>query len=216
MNNTRQKIFKALLLIFSVLFLYQCDSESEPATPQERFSKAEANVLKNGLKTTYRATSTGSYKIDLSGAFELVPGEQLRWTSSGNFGGREVVIELRANADSVFYENQVFMIAQPRPKHLDEAIVKGLFRMGIMHNLAVLSSGKLPDHGGSRSIDAWLATDFSESTQPSDTLLFDVVVNGNSTAKARLVLDENERPLYRWQHVEMGGGMTVEERFEYH
>lgn len=213
MSILKKSLFLAFFTVCSALFLSQCDSD--PIAPQEQFEIAEANVLKNGLKTSYRAISTGAYEINLSGEVDLVPGKKLNWTSSGNFGARPIDFELTADSDSVFYESQAETTAWVRPDFLDEAVIKGLFRMGIMHNLAVLSGGKLPDHSDSDSIDVWLSTDFSAYPQPSDTLIFNVLVNGNPTAKAELVLDDKNRPLYRWQHVEMGGGMTVEERFEY-
>lgn len=201
-----------ILLLLIAAFCLQC-TKSEPL-PAEAFTEAETNVLVEGIKTTYQASSTGAFEINLTGRLEIKPGVSVLWTSEGVFGGRGVDFTFSADSDSVFYTSQSSSYAQLRPGHLDEAIVKGLFRMGIMHNLAVLSAGKLPDRAQSDSIDQWLDVQFHQPEQRSDTLSFDVVVNGNPTAKAKLKLKDG-KPVYRWQHVEMGGGMTVIESFDY-
>jgi hypothetical protein len=141
-------------------------------------------------------------------------------TIQGTFADQPVDTRLSATEDTL----QVGQ-GRPvtRPAALQEALVLGLTRMGLMHNVARLTGSGLPDHahGGLRT---WLETkehalgaSGEHEGRPARAISFAIFVEGKRSAEATLWLDpETLRPLERKTvvHFEQGD-MHVLERYRF-
>jgi hypothetical protein len=106
------------------------------------------------------------------------------------------------------------------PDHLRTALVLGLTRMGILHNLARLNGGRPPDHGDGNVREwvvprdvTWLGV--NEGNDSPRGVRFAIEVAGARTAEASLWLDREGWPQRRTQTVRFPGGeMQVTEEYE--
>jgi hypothetical protein len=107
------------------------------------------------------------------------------------------------------------------PAALNDGLVLGLTRMGLLHNLAVLSSGAPPDGTDGRARE-WVSvrgvewSDSGEMTErPAEVLRFEIVVAGALAGEARLWLDpDSGLPTLREQTVQFRDGkMRVTEQY---
>jgi hypothetical protein len=107
------------------------------------------------------------------------------------------------------------------PTELREALVLGMTRMGILHNLARLAGALPPDHadGGAAGWLTYEAARWGEETeidgQPARPLDFTVLVDGAPVAEARLWLRTDDGlPVRREQTVRFPqGDMVVVETY---
>jgi hypothetical protein len=112
----------------------------------------------------------------------------------------------------------------PRPPELAAALVIGMTRMGLLHNVAMLIGGAAPDHADG-GVAQWVRTRDhqrvtavrDESSAADDTALsFAIEVAGQRTARATLWLDEHGLPSRREVTVDLPEGqMRVVERYEW-
>jgi hypothetical protein len=171
----------------------------------------------------FTATAEGAFSADILGSIHLGPGAEARLASGGTFGGRDVAPGLdsrdgRLAGGSAGWREPDFEV--PAPPALREALVLGLARMGIMHNLAMLSAGRQPDRADGDP-GAWVTvtdvrwTDDAERQPGTATLTFTVVVDGRPAGEAVLHLDGTTGlPSRREQTVRFGEQeMTVVERY---
>jgi hypothetical protein len=109
------------------------------------------------------------------------------------------------------------------PDGLNEAIVIGMTRMGILHNLAQLVGGQPPDHmeGGvrdwARVVAIESSADEDDAGHPLLRFDFGLVVAGQPSGTASLWIDAVSRlPLRREQTVQFASGeMKVIEVYEF-
>ncbi len=85
--------------------------------------------------------------------------------------------------------------------------------MGVLHNVAMLVGGAVPDHADG-GVTSWVRTQDHRST-PDGGLAFALLVDGQPSGEATLWLDADGFPLRREQVVPFGDTtMRVEERYE--
>ncbi|PRP95217.1 hypothetical protein [Enhygromyxa salina] len=165
--------------------------------------------------------STGAVTSSFNGTLHWLRDDELSLRATGEFDGAAQNLELRADADTLVTlvdGHQVW--TGPRPPALVEVIVLGLTRQGLLHNLAMLTVGSLPEHGDGELAE-WLIyvepqlgelQPFGEGeAQP---LEFGVQVADQQVGRATLWLRANGLPIERQQEVEFpSGSMAVVERY---
>ncbi len=169
------------------------------------------------LAMRFRVTAQGAVRVSLAG--ELRVGPQVVLRAEGEFAGQRQDLHLWTEGDRLLAgPPDALAIDQPRPGDLESSLLLGLTRMGVLHNLAMLSGGAAPDHA-ERWDDRWVqVTEFHRpSSMPTsgDVLEFSLVVAGEPSGHASLWLDDDGVPLRREQVVEFPDGtMRVEEHYE--
>ncbi len=179
----------------------------EPATgssPADELAAFEAELLEaESLTLPFAVEAEGALEVALEGELRI-EGAMIRLTASGTFGGEAVDLQLHADESFLFIGES----EQPRPPHLKEALVLGLTRMGILHNLAVLTNGQAPDHSDV-GVEPWLRVRVREAAPYS----FAILVDGERVAEAQLTVTGG-RPVSRTQTVAFPEGeMRVRETY---
>jgi hypothetical protein len=160
---------------------------------------------------TFEIESTGAVICRFSGTLHWVRDGDLSLRTTGVFDGVEQDLELRGDADTLAtFVSGEQVWAGPRPAALIEAIVLGLTRQGLLHNLAMLSVGGPPERGEG-GIGEWLTFTDARLGPP---LEFGIEVEGQEVGRASLWTDAAGLPVERHQTVEFpGGAMQVVERY---
>ena len=184
------------------------------ADPAADFESLEARLsTASVVRLDFRATAEGVVEADLSGRLEIGPMGHAQLIATGHFAGEAVELRLAVANGRLTLDNGASKTEATRPAHLEEALVIGLTRMGILHNLANLSGGAPPDHadGGVRE---WVVVEGLAEGGVAASVSFDLVVAGEPAGSAELMLDARGRPSLRRQTVEFPSGqMRVVERY---
>lgn len=179
------------------------EAGSEPSLADELAAFERALLEAESLTLPFEVTAEGALEVGLQGELRI-EGAMVRLTATGTFGGEAVDLQLHADESFLFIGES----EQPRPPHLKEALVLGLTRMGILHNLAVLTTGQPPDHSDV-GVEPWLRVRVEDAPAYSFTIL----VDGESVAEARLTV-AGGRPVSRQQTVAFPEGeMQVRETY---
>lgn len=204
------------------LLLSGCAS-SQPSTPEdaaETLAALEARLLTEPGTFRFHVTSEGAFASDLTGLLEMT-GDYVGLAAEGDFGAAATQLQLTVLDSEVEMVVGGAKTTVARPPALREAVVLGMTRMGLLHNLARLTVADLPDHaeGG---VAEWVET-HSARWGPTETvegvearaLRFALRVAGTEAAEAMLWLDTaTGLPVRRDQTTDFPGGtMTVVERY---
>jgi len=172
------------------------------------------------LQMTYKVSSQGAFTASISGRLDLRADADTLVTGVGTFGGQPVDLLIVARGDSLFGGNGGNRFAISRPAELRDAMVIGLTRMGILHNLARLTTGAPPDHGEG-GVRKWVlpmdVTRSEAAQQPSapegdsiHTFRFDIQVSGTRSGSAALTFRRaSGLPRMRLQEVAFQDGMML-------
>lgn len=191
-----------------------------PAATEADLEAVEARLLNaTAFRMEFRIRSADVAEIE--GELEYGAGGQLALFGSGTFGGDPVELSLVSTDGYIRGGNNAINIDESVPANLREAVVIGLTRMGLLHNLARLVENQAPDRAAGGVRDWVVATNVSaaEGSPPVDAaasgISFDIVVDGAPAGSATLWLDANGLPVYRVQTVTFdGGSMEVVEEYE--
>jgi hypothetical protein len=164
------------------------------------------------LRVEFQVTATGSLTAEMSGLLLVGGSGRARLEAAGTFGGDPVDVFLVSDGQRMRLSSNGTTVESETPPALGEALVLGLTRMGVLHNLARLVAGQAPDHaeGGP---DEWiLATDFGRNGR---AITFALEVEGTRTGAAELfVAPVAGVPGERRQTVSFpDGDMEVVERY---
>lgn len=165
--------------------------------------------------------SDGAVVSHLEGELRWVRDGAVSLTASGEFAGVAQALELRGDADSL--ETLLGGASHwtgERPPALVEALVIGLTRQGLLHNLAVLTGGLPPDHANGGAAE-WVEVVTPQLGEPellgtvqARPLEFQITVEDQLVGHATLWLDGRGIPLERQQVVNFPDGqMRVTERY---
>lgn len=213
-----QRARVGILLVLLAGALAGHATAAEPASADAALAALEARLLAaERVVLRYRVSARGAFEAELAGDLLLLPSDaQLR--AGGTFGGAPVDLWLYAGAGRMQGGSTQRSFDEPTPGALRAALVLGLTRMGILHNLARLSAGSAPDHAAGGVEDwvqiiepEWLALD-----EPAERRLgFGVEVAGQRAGEAELWLSAEGLPLRRRQVVRFPGGeMHVLEEYQ--
>jgi len=209
-------MMSALILGFLVAGCTPPSDERPP--PAAIMSDIETQFLEaDRVEMDFHVTAEGAFQADIAGKLELnADGAHLSGT--GTFGPDSVDLWLESYGTGYIYGNGPQRTSAPVPPHLREALVIGLTRMGVLHNLARLTAGQPPDHADGGAPE-WVVLDqFSWEKMEEDgtaAMTFALAVEGQPSGTALLELGSDGLPLERRQTVEFPGGqMIVVERYQ--
>jgi hypothetical protein len=117
------------------------------APPEALFQNLEDRLLgAPALRMRYRITAEGAVTASLNGTLYLAEGSQVELHATGTFAGAPVQLYLQSDGRRMDGGSQKRAFTAATPAQLREALVIGLTRMGLLHNLAQLTAGAAPDH----------------------------------------------------------------------
>lgn len=224
-----------LALCFSLACASSGDSlENEPTKPIEPTPELQPQVAAQTMTELERRLQAAArveiaFVIESEGALVSRLEGKLAWsrdgalslTATGTFADAPQQLELRGDAHTL----GIVLAGESRwsgarPPALIEALVIGLTRQGLLHNLAMLSGGLPPDHadGGVAEWVEWIDPQLGApevlgagQARPLD---FEITVEDQRVAHATLWLDDRGLPLERRQIVDFPEGqMRVTERY---
>jgi hypothetical protein len=190
----------------------QASSRPQPAV---EFGALEDRLLDaDVVRFDFHVSAQGVVEADLQGALDIGPADRVRLTASGRFGGQPVDLLLQSDNGELEIGSTTNRTTTARPARLKEALLIGLTRMGILHNLARLTNASAPDHADG-GVHEWVTVgSFGARASDSDPLSFDLTVAGQPAGSAELELDSRGRPIARRQIVQFPSGeMRVAERY---
>ena len=197
-----------------------CGGEAAPPPAQPSLSELEARLEDPAasVHVPFEVEATGAVEVALTGDLFLGPEGAARLQARGTFAGREVDVHAISDGERLTWTGAPEPI--PTPTGLRDALVVGLTRMGVLHNVARLTAGAPPDHmeGGVRD---WVVVspDTAGAAPPPELagegLALAITVDGVPSGAFRLNFDETGRlPRIRRQVVEFPDGrMEVTERY---
>lgn len=218
LKETLVLFFGCLAMVIALSTLSVRAEGSGPAAA-EVFAQLETRLLRaNSLSLDFHITAEGALAADLQGMLRVGSAAPRRHNMLlsvwGEFAGQQVSAVLSAGDAGMSLGGGDVLMGEPRPEHLAEAVLIGLTRMGILHNLARLLADAAPDHadGGVRE---WVTVgDFAADQEDPAAFSFAITVAGTPAATARLQLDDAGLPRLRQQTVVFPGGeMRVTERY---
>ena len=189
--------------------------------------EVESNLMELDFIVRFEVRSEGAVVSNVFGELRA-QGEQIELQARGKFDDKVIELSLRGNGRELSGQSGEARLSLPQPPALKEALVIGLTRMGILHNIAVLMSARPPDHadGGVRQ---WVEakdvvfgvgpgpSEPGEDAQAEDptAISFDIVVAGQPAGEVTLWVDTAaDVPLERHQVVHFAqGDMRVTERY---
>ncbi|MFO7768508.1 MAG: hypothetical protein R6W82_06100 [bacterium] len=169
------------------------------------------------VRMTYTVESSGAFTAFLTGVLDLRTDADTLLTAQGSFGGEVMDLVLAIRGDSLIARSGDRQKSVERPEDVREALVIGLTRMGIFHNLARLSAAQPPDHGegGVREwvevVDVRAPSGNMEGEESgSSSFRFGIRVSGQDSGEAVLIVNrETGLPRMRIQEVRFPGGMMT-------
>lgn len=189
----------------------QAPTADPSATPEEAFTALENRLLAAAhVEVEFEIIAEGAYEVDLRGLL-IARGPYVYLVAQGMFAGQPTRVELVSTEHELRGGADVGHILGPRPSALEEGILLGLTRMGLLHNLAVLSQNQAPE-GVDGEMRSWVQVD-DVGIGVDGSLGFDLIVAGENTGHAKLAFDEGV-PSLREQVVQFPSGkMQVVERY---
>lgn len=178
----------------------------------------------------FEVESRGEVETRLRGVLVVGGDGRALLEAQGTFAGQVGVARVECDGTTLRGSSGTARLEVPCPNALGPALVLGLVRMGVLHNVARAWSAKPPDRaeaadGQATAMDAWVRTvahrrverpaDAPGATDGSDAVGFDIEVDGQAVGDATLHLDGDGTPTLREQTVRFpGGDMRVLERYE--
>jgi len=186
-----------------------------PANPEADFRALEEALLSpRVVRMDFHVTATGAAEIEVRGSLSVDAQGEIELTAQGEFGGQPVDLALQTSGEEYEFGNGPDRVREPRPPELRQALILGLTRMGILHNLARLTGNAAPDHADGGADDWVQAHGFDQGETPG-SVAFELTVAGQSSGSAELQFDAQGRPVIRHQTVNFPTGvMNVVERYE--
>jgi hypothetical protein len=203
-----------------------CGSNPEPdagateADPASLFYALEDRLLEaERVEAEFHITAEGAVEVDLEGRLAVSPDGSVSLAAEGTFAGQPVEVFVSQHGPEYEFGNTSDRTSAPAPEYLKEALLIGLTRMGILHNLAMLTAGAPPDRAGGGVTD-WVTVDqfsfFDAEEGPSglEGVSFELTVAGVPSGSAELDISEGGILVQRRQTVLFPDGeMRVVERF---
>lgn len=187
------------------------------------FAALEAQLLDAAvLRVDYVVTAEGAIGASLSGDLVTQKPSLAALRAHGDFAGESKLMQLSADGVQMRGGSGAATFSSAVPAALHEGLLLGLLRMGVLHNLAMLSAGAPPDatDGGVRdwvvpSAFAWLDSGPGDNAVERG-LAFELSVNGSPAGEVRLWFDSvRNLPLRREQIVHFEhGDMRVTEHYD--
>lgn len=198
--------------------------EAEPGTHAGPFAAVERRLAEGPWELPFHITASGAVDVDVRGRVGVGPGGAAHLEVEGDFAGRPLDHALRSDGREVVVTTPDGEERMPAPPHLADALSVGLVRMGVLHNIARLAGGRLPDHaeGGVRGWVRLYPVGGEDSAGDSGgdgggdggAMRVAIRVSNVPSGTAELVLGADGMPSLRVQEVAFPTGtMRVQERY---
>lgn len=194
-----------------LLALAACQATPPPPTPSSRFYDLELRLLSaEHVEVEFEITAEGAYEAELRGL--LVYHDAFTYlVAQGMFAGKPTRVEMVSTETEVRGGFDVAHILGPLPPALGEGILLGMTRMGLLHNLAVLTQNQMPD-GVDGKMREWVQVEEMENADDGG-LRFGLIVGGERAGRVSLKMTDG-LPSHREQVVQFPNGeMRVVERY---
>lgn len=207
MMTTRRSILGTAVLLVAC--------QPADADPQRKFDALEDRlVAARTVRVDFRVTAEGAMEVDLTGTLQLGADDTALLEAKGHFAGQSIDVALTATAEAFALGDRPHLLSADAPEHLEEALLIGFTRMGVLHSLARLVAGAPPDHaeGGVRE---WAVVDaFATEEGGSGAIVFELTVAGEPSGSASLEIGTDGYPVVRRQTVHFPNGeMRVMEAY---
>ncbi|MEM8931360.1 MAG: hypothetical protein AAGE94_09305 [Acidobacteriota bacterium] len=214
-NRFAHRLATAGLIVGVFVVLVAPAVADDAPSPEARLGMLERSLVESpSVQLDFAVTATGAVDAELAGSLSL-DGDAMRLDATGSFAGREMTLEIRTTEEGRLIGGYVDAgDSAPRfdvelPAHLREAVAIGFTRMGILHNLALLAGGRMPDHADV-GIGDWLILDDFAAAEPHGGhggVMFDLSVGGEPAADdVGLWIDSRGHPTVRRQVVQFPQG----------
>jgi hypothetical protein len=166
-------------------------------TPEQSFAQLESRLLEmNPIDVTFALKSSGAVESASNGTLKAT--------------GRDVIVDAETAIAGSSTKRSHALTDHGSPVSQKRLLILGWTRMGLLHNMVMLASGKPIMHNVEQSVRVanvrW--------NRGERMFAFDVLIDGTKTADARLWLDASGRPMRRLQTVQFpNGAMHVEEQY---
>jgi hypothetical protein len=199
-------------------------ARSAPAAPDAaaRFAALERRLLAaRSIRFDAEIRAEGVLPSNLTGRALLARENRASLAFAGTFDRTPAQIVLVSDGTRMRGGAPELEFELTAPAALGEGLVLGLTRMGLLHNLAVMSSGSPPEGTDGRARE-WVSVrefGWADSTElaerPAEVLRFEIVVAGAVAGQASLWLDpDSGLPVLREQTVRFPDGtMRVVEQY---
>ena len=196
-------------------------------TPAERLAFSEDVLRASQVRGTFELDSHGAHESHFTGTLDLTGSNALVLAAEGRLDGADVKLTLDSSGGepnrSVSRGPSVSGHQGGPSEHLNEAVVIALVRLGLLHDLALLSDDEMvaKAEGGVREyVVAQEVKDVGPDQvdqEPCHRLDFVVALEGKPGGEATVCLsDATSLLLQRRQTVHAkSGDMTVTERFKW-
>lgn len=214
---------RTVVALFSLLVAACANGPGRADDAQARatFDRIETALLDASvLRVDYSIKAAGALSAALEG--DLVAQQPARASvrAAGTFAGAATDLRFVADGKRMRGGSAQQSFDEPVPVALHEGLLVGLLRMGVLHNLAVLSGGARPDWTDGSIRDHVVAHSFAfgrDQTQDESvaSIAYALDVNGSPAGEVKLWYDTARHlPLRREQVVHFeAGDMRVEEMY---
>jgi hypothetical protein len=163
---------------------------------------------------TFEVASQGAFVAILEGVLHFGAAGSIGLEARGTFAGKPVDARLRSDGQDVAGQTGAKTFAAAASAGLPDALVIGMTRMGLLHNLARLHAGAPPDRADA-DVRAWTQVarvrwNDGAAIPGTRALDFDITVGGQAVAEATLWIDSvSGWPARRRQSVRFGQEMMM-------
>lgn len=196
----------------------------EDPRAESMFRELEEKLLnERSLRIRFKITSEGSVDSSLQGQLRLKSGNRVEIVVSGSFKSTPVTVRFESDGKKMHWAVADRQIDLETPKGLNQAIIVGFTRIGLLHNLALILGGEPPDRADG-TVEDWVhVSDFLfVAPDPSSKLRgrsirFQIEVDGKTVGNAHYWISPLTRmPVERRQTVHFDAGdIKVVETYEF-
>jgi len=120
----------------------EASSADVGSDPAAAFLAVEDRLLAaRTVRLDFEITAEGAVVVALEGRLEMDAGDDVLLTAAGTFAGQPVDVRLETDGEAYAFGNPPEGAGAPVPPELPRAILVGMTRMGLLHNLARLTAG---------------------------------------------------------------------------
>ena len=192
--------------LLSQLLLVQTLFAADAVNPVTELEAKLLNVAQVSLE--FEIIATGGVEADLRGSLALRGKQGIELAVTGTFAGEDLDLVMHSTDAGLLFGSKDAPRSIAMPAAIRESIVVGFTRMGILHNIARLAGGSPPDRGEG-GVSGWVTVNSVAKSADGRHLSFDIVVAGQPSGSAVLLLDPFGMVVKRDQAVEFPGGTMV-------
>jgi len=177
-----------------------------------QFSELENRYLQaNAVSMNFRVTASGAVEADIEGSLRKSSSGSIQLSAAGTFAGQAIDIIAEQGTQDLKFGTAGALKTVEHQAGLWEALIIGFTRMGVLHNIANLSAGAMPDHaqGG---VASWVVV--NNVQREGQAYEFNITVADMPAGSALLSMDDKDDPTRREQVVAFPSGeMRVVEAY---